>query len=57
MFAQSIRFPVVSVLKPLAVRMRSDGTNEENMFSEEAAVDDEDADEGNGGGGTGRRND
>ena len=48
-----MRFPVFSVLKPLAVRIRSEGTNDENMFSD-AAVDE---DEGIGGGGTGRRND
>lgn len=61
-FEQSIRFPVMvgfdvdveSLLKPLAVRMRSDGTNADSIDND-AAADDED--EGSGGGGTGSRKD
>jgi hypothetical protein len=49
---QSIRFPVVSFLRPFAVRINKDGTNAESIDKDAAADDD-----GSGGGGTGSKND
>lgn len=48
---------VESLLNPLAVRMRSDGTNAESIDNDAAADDDADEDDGSGGGGTGSRKD